>query len=530
MMDDRKVAGNQLRRIRYNLRPPPEGSSYKVWREGNREVDIASELSDENINWPKSVDLLTNPTTTASDLSRSALPDSLSALSVFVTLCALRDSDLRVLRGRTLSEFSVVILFRCQTLRQTLAINQVVFQMDPLPENLVPRRIPNQYPFVVVDGFEMDEQETISRKILMAKADHVHCGVPELPAHVLQSNPWQMEELSSNRMEHESVRNWLFTSDNARPGNIWQYYDDRKVAGNQLQRIREEPLAKQNAKRAITCVSNKEPKKVCHNDIDLLNPPAELDKRKHELKHLVQSPNSFSTVLQNDIDLLNPLAEVETRKHKLKRLVQSPNYFFMDVKCQGCFNGTTVCSHSHTAVDVKCQGCFNIDVVSHSQTVVVCGNCQTVLCQQIPGYKKKSKTVEMSKLLAAEELESTKTLIEELKLNLDKAETEEKQAKRDSELAKRESELAKLRVVETQQGIVGEASVATKAQLEAAQARHTSAVSELESIKEELQTLQNEYDALVEENELAMKEAEAVLASKEVERKVEEMPRLLQHH
>ena len=173
--------------------------------------------------------------------------------------------------------------------------------------------------------------------------------------------------------------------------------------------------------------------------------------------------------------------------------------------------------------------CGTSDVVSHSQTVVVCGNCQTVLCQQIPGYKKKSKTVEMSKLLAVEELESTKTLIEELKLNLDKPETEEKQAKRDSELAKRESELAKLRVEETQQGIVVEASVATKAQLEAAQARHTSAVSELESIKEELQTLQNEYDALVEEKELAMKEAEAVLASKEVERKVEEMPRLLQH-
>ncbi|KAL0805881.1 hypothetical protein Bca101_098372 [Brassica carinata] len=444
--------------------------------------------------------------------------------------------------------------------------------MDPLPENLVPRRIPNQCRFwdcrrfqsvqnqycslnhqilsaseealhravVVVDGFEMDEQEKISRKILMAKADHVHCGVPELPAHVLQSNPWQMEELSSNRIEHETVRDWLFTSDNARPGNIWQYYDDRKVHKYSLANtvlntavfwiiFSEEPLAKQNAKGAITCVSNKEPKKVCHNDIDLLNPPAELDKRKHELKHLVQSPNSFSTVLQNDIDLLNPLAEVETRKHKLKRLVQSPNYFFMDVKCQGCFNGTTVCSHSHTAVDVKCQGCFNIDVVSHSQTVVVCGNCQTVLCQQIPGYKKKSKTVEMSKLLAVEELESTKTLIEELKLNLDKPETEEKQAKRDSELAKRESELAKLRVEETQQGIVVEASVATKAQLEAAQARHTSAVSELESIKEELQTLQNEYDALVEEKELAMKEAEAVLASKEVERKVEEMPRLLQH-
>ena len=36
-----------------------------------------------------------------------------------------------------------------------------------------------------------------------------------------------------------------------------------------------------------------------------------------------------SQVLQNDIDLLNPPAELEKRKHKLKRLVQSPNSFFM---------------------------------------------------------------------------------------------------------------------------------------------------------------------------------------------------------
>ncbi|KAL0432901.1 UNVERIFIED_CONTAM: 40S ribosomal protein S27-1 [Sesamum latifolium] len=43
-------------------------------------------------------------------------------------------------------------------------------------------------------------------------------------------------------------------------------------------------------------------------------------------------------VLSNDYDLLNPPAELEKRKHKLKRLVQSPNSFFMDVKCQGCFN------------------------------------------------------------------------------------------------------------------------------------------------------------------------------------------------
>nr|GME10488.1 40S ribosomal protein S27-2 [Ipomoea batatas] len=35
-------------------------------------------------------------------------------------------------------------------------------------------------------------------------------------------------------------------------------------------------------------------------------------------------------VLPNDVDLLNPPAELEKKKHKLKRLVQSPNSFFMN--------------------------------------------------------------------------------------------------------------------------------------------------------------------------------------------------------
>ncbi|KAJ7233414.1 hypothetical protein O6H91_Y452300 [Diphasiastrum complanatum] len=70
-------------------------------------------------------------------------------------------------------------------------------------------------------------------------------------------------------------------------------------------------------------------------------------------------------VLSNDVDLLHPPGELEKRKHKLKRLVPSPNSFFMDVKCQGCFTITTV--------------------FSHSQTVVLCGNCSTVLCQPTGG-------------------------------------------------------------------------------------------------------------------------------------------------
>ncbi|OMJ26121.1 40S ribosomal protein S27-2 [Smittium culicis] len=65
------------------------------------------------------------------------------------------------------------------------------------------------------------------------------------------------------------------------------------------------------------------------------------------------------------IDLLNPSAEQEKRSHKLKRLVQSPNSYFMDVKCSGCLNITTV--------------------FSHAQTVVVCNGCSTILCQPTGG-------------------------------------------------------------------------------------------------------------------------------------------------
>ncbi|KAK9764893.1 40S ribosomal protein S27 [Basidiobolus meristosporus CBS 931.73] len=65
------------------------------------------------------------------------------------------------------------------------------------------------------------------------------------------------------------------------------------------------------------------------------------------------------------VDLLNPSVEHEKNTHKLKRLVQSPNSYFMDVKCPGCFNITTV--------------------FSHAQTVVLCGSCATVLCQPTGG-------------------------------------------------------------------------------------------------------------------------------------------------
>lgn len=48
----------------------------------------------------------------------------------------------------------------------------------------------------------------------------------------------------------------------------------------------------------------------------------------------------------------------DTSKHKLKRLIQSPNSYFMDVKCSACGNITILFSHSQTVV--KCQSCDSI--------------------------------------------------------------------------------------------------------------------------------------------------------------------------
>lgn len=45
-------------------------------------------------------------------------------------------------------------------------------------------------------------------------------------------------------------------------------------------------------------------------------------------------------VLQLARDLLQPRVADEKRKHKLKRLVQTPNSFFMDVRCGGMANVT----------------------------------------------------------------------------------------------------------------------------------------------------------------------------------------------
>lgn len=137
--------------------------------------------------------------------------------------------------------------------------------------------------------------------------------------------------------------------------------------------------------------------------------------------------------------------------------------------------------------------------------------------EEIPSCKKQSEAAEEAKIQVLKELDSTKRLIEELKLNLERAQTEEHQARQDSELAK-------LRVEEMEQGIADEASFAAKAQLEVARARHAAAVTELKNVKNELEQLKRDYTVLVAEKNAAVSKAEeAVSAAKEVEKSVEDL-------
>ncbi|XP_051139229.1 protein WEAK CHLOROPLAST MOVEMENT UNDER BLUE LIGHT 1-like isoform X2 [Andrographis paniculata] len=137
--------------------------------------------------------------------------------------------------------------------------------------------------------------------------------------------------------------------------------------------------------------------------------------------------------------------------------------------------------------------------------------------KEIPLYKKQSEDAEEAKVKVLQELDSTKRLVEELKLNLERVQQEELQAKQDSELAN-------LRVKEMEQGIADEASIAAKQQLEVARTRHIAAVSELQTVKAELEQLKKDYAVLLAERDAAVKKAEeAVSISKEFEKSVEDL-------
>ncbi|XAR64034.1 hypothetical protein NMG60_11024230, partial [Bertholletia excelsa] len=137
--------------------------------------------------------------------------------------------------------------------------------------------------------------------------------------------------------------------------------------------------------------------------------------------------------------------------------------------------------------------------------------------EEIPVYKKLALEAEETKVKMLKDLDSTKRFSEELKLNVERAQTEERQARQDAQLAN-------LRVEEMEQGIADEASVAAKAQLEVARARHAAAVAELKIVRDELEQLHKDYDMIVHERDLATKRAnDAVSTSKEVEKTLEDL-------
>ncbi|KAM0035309.1 putative WEB family protein [Helianthus debilis subsp. tardiflorus] len=138
--------------------------------------------------------------------------------------------------------------------------------------------------------------------------------------------------------------------------------------------------------------------------------------------------------------------------------------------------------------------------------------------EEIPIFKQKSELAEQAKQKALKHLDGTKRLIQELKLNLERAQTEERQAKQDSELAQ-------LRLQELEQGITDESSsVAAKTQLEVAKARHENAASELITARAELEETCRDYEILISERDFAVQKAkEEVSAARELEEEVENL-------
>ncbi|OVA10465.1 WEB family [Macleaya cordata] len=156
-----------------------------------------------------------------------------------------------------------------------------------------------------------------------------------------------------------------------------------------------------------------------------------------------------------------------------------------------------------------------------TQTAERRNNIEHELENEIPKYKKQYEAAKDSKEQVIRNLDSTKRLIEELKLNLERAQIEEQQAKQ-------ETEFARLRVEEMEHGTADEVSIAAKAQLEVTKARHAAVLIELKSVKDELEKLRVEYASLVAEKDVAAKRAEeTACATKEVDKTVEELTREL---
>ncbi|XP_020584528.1 protein WEAK CHLOROPLAST MOVEMENT UNDER BLUE LIGHT 1-like isoform X2 [Phalaenopsis equestris] len=136
--------------------------------------------------------------------------------------------------------------------------------------------------------------------------------------------------------------------------------------------------------------------------------------------------------------------------------------------------------------------------------------------QGVPIYEKDSEAAEVAKDEALKELDSINSLVELLKLNLERAQINKVQAKQNAQLAQ-------LQAKEIKDGIADAASIASVSKLEVAEAWYEAAVAELNS---ELIELQEQSTFLVGQSEIVMRRSEeAISASKEIEKEVEGLTR-----
>lgn len=160
---------------------------------------------------------------------------------------------------------------------------------------------------------------------------------------------------------------------------------------------------------------------MLHGDIDLLNPPAELEKSKHKLKRLVQVKRSRASTLQSCTELLaaGGVPTAHACLHALYSLfltapalppslpacrAQTASSWMSSARDASTCEWGLECEetaaysarilgqspHTHTQpADAWLASPHtttrSTTVFSHSQTVVLCGSCSTVLCTPTGG-------------------------------------------------------------------------------------------------------------------------------------------------
>ncbi|KAK4348822.1 hypothetical protein RND71_031577 [Anisodus tanguticus] len=303
------------------------------------------------------------------------------------------------------------------------------------------------------------------------------------------------------------------------------------------------PTAEQNASSILTGNSDTSPLKEENKKESSQHVQSNHSEVERNNTSLLHQPDNSPSNTHIDVDESSPLSSQEMKKPENNNHILTPDNIGRPLAKSSTFTARTSVPTASPKYpeksDVKSIGQINTaaPIESVKQAVSKFGGIvdwkahrvQTVerrqlveqelakVQEEIPFYKKQSQAAEDAKVLVLKELDSTKRLIEELKLNLERAQKEEQQTKQDSELAK-------LRVEEMEQGIGNDLSIAAKAQLEVARARHAAAVSELKIVKSELEDLRKDYALLVSDKDGAVQRAEeAVSASKEVEKTLENL-------